>query len=215
MTRSLLALFTVGSRTAFSPPSAGAVVALALVTLAPAVAAADAWEIDPAHSVAAFTVRHMMVSNVRGEFGKLAGTVAYDPKAPARSAIEATIDATTVNTREEKRDTHLKSPDFFDVAQFPSITFKSTRVDAAGKGKLKITGDLTIHGVTKSVVLSVEGPTPPAKDPWGNERVGASAVTKISRKDFGLVWNKALESGGVLVSDEVQITLDVELVKKK
>jgi polyisoprenoid-binding protein YceI len=180
----------------------------------PAVRAATTWEIDPAHSAAQFSVRHLMVSNVRGEFGKVTGTVEYDPKEPARATITATIDATTINTREPKRDEHLRSPDFFDVAKYPTITFKSKRLEMASPGKLRIIGDLTIRGVTKEVVLDVEGPTPEIKDPWGNTKIGATATTKINRKDFGLKWNKALETGGVVVGDDVTITIDVELTKK-
>jgi polyisoprenoid-binding protein YceI len=178
---------------------------------APSLARASAFDIDTAHSAASFSVRHLMVSNVRGDFGKVTGTVDWDGKA---GSVEATIDVSSINTRDEKRDGHLKSPDFFDVAKFPTITFKSTKIAADGKGKLKITGDLTIHGVTKSVVLNVEGPTAESKDPWGNTKIGAAATTKINRKDFGLGWNKALETGGVVVGDEVSITIDLELNKK-
>ncbi len=172
------------------------------------------WDIDPGHSGAHFSVRHMMVSNVRGDFGKVTGTVVYDAKDPKKSTVEATIDVNSINTREEKRDAHLKSPDFFDVAKFPAITFKSKKVEPAGKGKLAVTGDLTIHGVTKEVKLDVTGPAAEAKDPWGNTKSGAEATTKINRKDFGLAWNKALETGGIAVGEEVSITLDIELTKK-
>ena len=177
-------------------------------------AQASSWEIDGSHSSAQFAVRHLMVSNVRGEFGKVTGTVNFDEKDPSKSTVQATIDATTINTRDEKRDGHLKSPDFFDVAKFPTLSFKSKKVAAAGAGKFKVTGDLTIHGVTKEVVLDVEGPAPEKKDPWGNVKSGATATTKINRKDFGLTWNKSLDGGGVVVGDEVSITLDVELLKK-
>jgi polyisoprenoid-binding protein YceI len=170
--------------------------------------------IDPAHSTADFKVRHLMISNVRGEFSGLAGTVVFDPKNPANSKVNATIDATTVATREPQRDTHLKSADFLDVEKFPTITFTSTKVASAGLGEWKVTGNLTIHGVTKEVVLTVEGPGPEVKDPWGNIKTGATATTKINRKDFGLVWNAALETGGVVVGDEVSIHLELELTKQ-
>ena len=190
-------------------------VATAFFALAlPSLAGATTWEINPGHSAAQFSVRHLMVSNVRGEFGKVTGTVDIDDKDITKSTVDATIDASTVNTRDEKRDGHLKSPDFFDVAKFPTITFKSKKVAKAGAGKLKVTGDLTIHGVTKEVVLNVEGPSKEAKDPWGNIKSGAEATTKVNRKDFGLTWNKALETGGVVVGDEVSLTIDVELLKK-
>jgi polyisoprenoid-binding protein YceI len=155
-----------------------------------------------------------MVSNVRGEFSGVTGTVVFDPQNPANSTIEATIDATTVSTRDEQRDQHLKSADFFDVSKFPAIAFRSKKV-VAGQGELKVTGDLTIHGVTKEVVLDVEGPTPEVKDPWGNVKIGASASTKLNRRDFGLVFNMALETGGVMVGDEVAIQLELELARQK
>jgi len=153
----------------------------------------------------------MMISSVKGEFTKITGRAVYDPEKPESLSAEATIDVNTINTREPDRDNHLKSADFFDVAKFPTITFKSKRATKGPDG-LKLTGDLTIHGVTREVTLDVEGPTPPLKDPWGFTRVGASATTRINRKDFGLTWNQALEAGGVLVGDEVKITVDVELV---
>ena len=191
----------------------GAALAAIFLLSGSAVALADTWNIDAAHSGAHFSVRHMMISNVRGEFGKVSGSMTYDAADPKKASVEATIDVSTINTRETKRDEHLKSPDFFDVAKFPTITFKSRKVEAAGKGKLKVTGDLTMHGVTKEVKLEVEGPTAAIKDPWGMERVAVSATTKINRKDFGLTWNKALEAGGLMVGEEVSITLDVEFTK--
>lgn len=169
------------------------------------------WNLDPAHSNAQFSVRHLMISNVKGEFTKVSGTVSLDPARPETLAAEATIDVSTINTREPDRDAHLKSADFFDVAKYPTIAFKSKSA-AKSSGGLKLTGDLTIHGVTRGVTLDVEGPTPPLKDPWGFTRVGASATTRINRKDFGLTWNQALETGGFVVGDEIKITLDVELV---
>jgi polyisoprenoid-binding protein YceI len=169
------------------------------------------WEIDPAHSNAQFSVRHLMISNVRGEFTGISGRILFDPQKPETLSAEAAIDVSTINTREHDRDNHLKSPDFFHVEEYPTITFKSKRAERSSGG-LKVTGDLTIHGETREVTLEVEGPTPPTKDPWGFTRVGASATTKINRKDFGLTWNQALETGGVLVGDEIKITVDVELV---
>jgi len=180
----------------------------------PHVAAASEWEIDPSHSSAQFSVRHMMVSNVRGEFGKMSGTLVLDEANVTKSKVEAVIDVGSINTREPKRDEHLKSADFFDLANHPSMEFKSKKVRKAGKGALEVTGDLTIRGVTREVVLAVVGPTADAKDPWGNIKRGATATTKINRKDFGLTWNAALETGGVLVGEEVAITIDLELTKK-
>ena len=170
-----------------------------------------AWKIDPAHSNAQFSVRHLMISNVKGEFTRVSGQALLDPSNPESLSVDATIDVSTINTREPDRDTHLKSPDFFDVAKYPTLTFKSKGA-IAGPDGLKVTGDLTIHGTTREVTIEVDGPTPPLKDPWGNTRLGASASAKINRKDFGLVWNQALETGGVLVGDEVRINLDGELV---
>jgi len=184
---------------------------LAFAFAAPALRA-EKYTIDGAHSKAQFSVRHMMVSNVRGEFTKIQGTVEYDDRNPAAIRIEAVIDAASINTGEPKRDEHLKSPDFFDVAKFPTITFRSKSARKTADG-LAVTGDLTIHGVTREVVLNVEGPTPEVKDPWGNIRRGATATTKINRKDFGLTWNAVLETGGVVVGEEVSITIDVEAVR--
>lgn len=172
-----------------------------------------AYNIDPAHSTADFKVRHLMIANVRGEFSKVSGTVQFDPANPSNSRVEAHIDVNSLQTREEQRDAHLKSPDFFDVARFPEITFVSKKVVRKGDEEYQVTGDLTIHGVTKEVTLDVEGPGPEVKDPWGNLKTGASAKTRINRKDFGLLWNVALETGGVLVGDEVQIQIDLELVR--
>ncbi len=192
---------------------------LAAVGAAPAAhadapAAATGWEIDASHSSATFSVKHMMVSNVRGEFGKLTGSVAFDAKDWSKTQVDVTIDAASIGTRDEKRDAHLKSADFFDVEKFPTITFKSTKAEKTGKGKFKVTGDLTMHGVTKQVSLVGEGPTAETKDPWGFLRIGAHASTKVDRKDFGLSWNKALDAGGVVVGEEVTIALDVELKRK-
>ncbi len=170
------------------------------------------WNIDPAHTVAEFKVRHMAISNVKGQFAKVSGSLTLDESDLTKAHIEATIDANSIETRDSGRDTHLKSADFFDVETFPSLTFKSTNIRLIRAGELAVAGDLTIRGVTRNVLFDVEGPTPPTKDPWGNLRVAVSATAKISRKDFGLVWNAALESGGILVGDEVTITLDVEFV---
>lgn len=170
------------------------------------------YEIDPSHSSVHFSVRHMMLSNVRGEFTKVSGTATYDPQNPANSSVNATVDATSLNTRDAQRDGHVKSADFLDVEHFPSITFTSKHIEIQ-PGGAKITGDLTIHGVTREITLDVEGPTTEIKDPWGKQRVGASATAKLSRKDFGLTWNAALETGGVMVGDEVKITIDVEAVR--
>ncbi len=171
------------------------------------------WNLDPVHSVAEFKVKHMMISNVKGQFAALKGVLALDETALTNSHVEASIDAASINTRDPQRDAHLKSADFFDVEKFPTLSFTSTRISRVGDGELAVAGNLTIHGVTRNVVFTVEGPTAPARDPWGNIRRGLSATTKINRKDFGLTWNAALEAGGILVGDEVTITLDVQFVK--
>ena len=171
--------------------------------------------IDPIHSTAGFKVRHLMVSNVRGEFSGVAGTVVFDAQEPANSKVEAAIDATTIQTRDSQRDQHLKSADFFDVEKFPKITFISKKVAPIGDGEWSVVGDLTLHGVTREVALDVEGPTPEVKDPWSNIKIGASATTKLDRRDFGLVFNVALDAGGVMVGDEVAIELELELARQK
>jgi len=171
------------------------------------------WQLDADHSAAEFGVKHMMVSTVKGQFSKVAGTVSLDEKDPTQSKVEATIDATTVDTRNPKRDAHLKSKDFFDVAKFPRITFKSTSVKQVSKDHFQVAGNLTIHGVTRPVTLDTEV-TEPAKDPWGNTRRGLHATTKIQREDYGLKWNQALEAGGVLVGSDVSITIDGEMIQK-
>ena len=170
------------------------------------------WAIDPAHTHVAFAVKHLMISTVRGRFTGVSGTVHTDESDPAKSDVEIEIDATTIDTREPQRDGHLKSPDFLDVEKFPTLTFKSTRLTGAAD-QFKLTGDLTIHGVTKPVTLDVtsEGR---AKDPWGGERAGFTATTVIKRGEFGLNWNQVLEAGGFLVGDEIKITIDAELLKK-
>jgi polyisoprenoid-binding protein YceI len=171
------------------------------------------WNIDPVHTTVEFKVRHMMITNVKGQFTGVTGVLTLDEQDITKSHVEASIDAASINTREADRDTHLKSADFLDIEKFPNLTFASTRVTRAKEGELQVEGDLTIHGVTRRVEFSVEGPTPPGKDPWGNTRIGWTATTKINRKDFGLTWNAALETGGILVGDDVTITFDVEAIK--
>jgi polyisoprenoid-binding protein YceI len=172
------------------------------------------YQIDTAHSAAQFKVRHMMIANVKGEFDKVSGTVVYDPANPSASSVEASIDASTISTRETDRDNHLKSPDFLDVAKHPAITFKSKKVTATGNNRFSVLGDLTIRGVTKEVTLDVDELTEEAKDPWGNMRRGATARTKINRKDFGMTFNVALEAGGFLVGEDVDINIDVEMIRQ-
>ncbi|MBM7114015.1 YceI family protein [Archangium primigenium] len=187
---------------------------VAAAVLVPSFAFAATYTLDPSHSTAEFSVRHMMVSNVKGAIKLTSGSLNLDEKDVTKSTVEATLDTSTINTNEPKRDEHLKSADFFDAAKYPTITFKSTKVAKAGKDKLKVTGDFTLHGVTKPVVLDVTGPTAEAKDPWGNTVRGVEATTTINRKDFGLSWNKALETGGVAVSEDVKITLNLEMKKE-
>lgn len=184
-----------------------------LVIAFPLIVSAATWNIDPEHTNVGFKVKHLMVSNVKGVFEKFTGTVDVNEKDISKSKVDVSIDAKSINTNVVKRDEHLRSADFLDVAKHPVMTFTSKKIAKAGKGKLKVTGDLTLHGVTKEVVLDVEGPASESKDPWGNIRTGASASTKINRKDFGLTWNKALETGGVVVGDEVQINIEVEMIK--
>ena len=184
-----------------------------MTTLAATQTSTTTWNIDPAHSIAEFKVRHMMISNVKGQFSKVSGALTLDESDLANSGVEATIEAASIETRDAQRDAHLKSADFLHVEKFPTLHFKSTAIAIVRDGELSVEGHLTIRGVTHKVVFAVEGPTPPTKDPWGNTRVAVSATTKINRKDFGLTWNAALETGGILVGDEVTITLDVEFVK--
>jgi polyisoprenoid-binding protein YceI len=182
-------------------------------TLSTPAAAVSTWKIDPVHSHAEFKVKHMMISNVKGHFKDWAGTLLFDETDVTRSKIDASVEVASVDTRDPQRDGHLKSADFFDAEKFPRLSFQSSRITDRGNGELSVSGDLTIHGVKRAVTFQVEGPTAPAKDPWGNTRIGLSATTKINRKDFGLTWNATLESGGILVGDEVTITLEVQLVK--
>jgi len=179
----------------------------------PEVTAVSTWNIDPAHSHAEFKVRHMMISNVKGEFKGVKGTLKLNDADLTQSRVEVSIDAASIDTGEAQRDGHLKTADFLDVEKFPTLTFKSTRVVKGKNGEVKVSGDLTIHGVTRNVELEVEGPSASMKDPWGNTRIGLSATTLINRKDFGLSWNAALETGGILVGEEVNITLDVQFIK--
>jgi len=175
--------------------------------------ATTTWKIDPAHSAAEFKVKHMMISNVKGTFQGLEGVLGENSVDPASSTIQATIDIGTLSTGDPQRDAHLKSVDFFDLEKFPTMTFKSTSVKPKGEGEYSVTGNLTLHGVTRSVTFAVEGPSAPNQDPWGNTRIGLSATSKINRKDFGLTWNAALETGGILVGEDVAITLDIQFIK--
>lgn len=182
--------------------------------LASVIAFGAEYTIDAAHSAAQFSIRHMMVSTVRGDFSKVTGKIVYDPSNLAASSVEASIDVSTVNTREPKRDAHLKSADFFDVEKFPMMTFKSTKWYKEG-ANLKIAGDLTIHGVTKNVVLDVEGPSPEVKAQGNSIRTGATASVTINRRDFGLNYNRLIEAGGLVVGDEAKLTIDIEAIKKQ
>jgi polyisoprenoid-binding protein YceI len=175
--------------------------------------ATTTWNVDPAHSAAEFKIKHMMISNVKGRFSGLAGTLTLHEPEHTLTRIEASIDVTTIHTGDAQRDGHLKSGEFFDVEKFPTATFKSTRVELKGDGEFAVTGDLTLHGVTKSVVFAVSDLSGPGKDPWGNTKIGLTATTKVNRKDFGLTWNAALETGGFLVGDEATISLDVQFIK--
>lgn len=182
----------------------------AVTTAAPAT---TTWKIDPVHSNAHFKVKHMMISNVKGEFTAITGSLNYDSQDVSKSYVEASIDSSTIKTGDPQRDAHLKSADFFDAEKYPTLTFKSTKVTKKGEDELAVAGDLTIHGVTRNVVFEVEGPSAPMKDPWGNTRVGLSATTKINRKDFGLTWNAALETGGILVGEDITINLEVQFIQ--
>ena len=178
-------------------------------------AATTTWQIDPLHTAAGFAVKHLMISTVRGQFKGVSGTVNWDDQDINKSSVEVTIDATTVDTSEPKRDADLKSPNFFDVAKYPTITFKSTKIEKVSAGKLKVTGNLTIHGVSKEVVLDVEGPTGAVKDPWGKTRVALNATTTINRQDYGVKWNNKMADGGLVVSNDVNITIDLEMTKQE
>lgn len=185
----------------------------ALLLAIPAMGAASVWKIDADHSNVGFKVRHMMVTNVQGHFAKYDGTVDIDDKDITKSKIQVVIDTASIDTNVVKRDEHLRSADFFDVTRYPTMTFVSKKIVKDGKERLRAHGDLTLHGVTREVVLDIEGPTAAYKDPWGNIKRGATASTKINRKDFGLLWNAAIEGGGVIVGDDVNIILEIQLVK--
>lgn len=172
-----------------------------------------AWELDASHSSVTFSVRHMMISTVRGQFNVISGKLNIDKDRPENSWVEAEADVASIDTRNDGRDQHLRSPDFFDAPTYPTITFKSTKVESAGGDEYTVAGDLTMHGVTKPVVFKAEY-LGEGKDPWGNQKAGLAAQTKINRKDFGLNWNQSLESGGVLVSEDVKIDLDLQVVNK-
>src|SRR5260221_1668471 len=187
---------------------------LAAALALPAAAATTTWQIDPAHTAASFAVKHLMISTVRGEFKGVTGAVNWDDQDIPKSTVDVTIDEKTVDTSEPNRDKDLKSDKFFDVEKYPTITFKSKRVEQVSVGKLKVTGELTIHGVTKEVVLDVEGPSASVKDPWGNTRTAISSTTKVNRQDYGVKWNANIDGGGVVVGDDVNITIDLEMIKK-
>lgn len=172
------------------------------------------WKIDPTHSQIEFSIRHMMISKVRGRFESFGGTFNLATRNPAAASVEGTVDVNSINTKDAQRDGHLRSGDFFDVEKYPTMSFRSTRIEPVGDGEYKVYGDLTIKDMTREVVFDVldEGQ---AQDPWGNQRWGVSATTKINRKDFGLNWNVALETGGWLVGDEVTISAEAELVQEQ
>jgi polyisoprenoid-binding protein YceI len=178
-------------------------------------AQATTWNLDPAHTSIEFSVRHMMATTVKGQFEKVQGVVELDDKDVSKSTVEVTVDLASLNTHEPKRDAHLRSADFFDVEKFPTATFKSTKVQKAGKNKLKVMGDLNLHGITKPVVLEVEGPSASYQTPFGTTVRGVHATAKLDRKDFKITWNKALDNGGVLVGNEVSLDLNAELSEKK
>lgn len=196
-----------------SAVAAIALAAAAVLAFSAPQSGVDVWHIDPNHSAAYFSVRHLMISTVRGQFSGLTGIVHYDPKRVADATVEASIDCRTLNTGVAKRDEQMKGPDFFDTKKYPMMKFKSKRVERIGPDKLKIDGDLTINATTRPVSLDVEGPSPSIKDAQGREKIGLSASTKINRKDYGIVWNEVLESGGFAVADDVSITLDIELIR--
>ncbi|MGC1485206.1 MAG: YceI family protein [Candidatus Acidiferrum sp.] len=189
-------------------------VGLAAALSLPAAAASSDWQIDPMHSSAQFAVKHLAISTVRGAFTSVKGVVQLDDKDITKSTVDVTIDVNSVDTRVAARDKDLRSDHFFDAEHFPAITFKSTKVEQVAPGKLKVTGNLTIRGVTKEVVLDVDGPNGPVKDPWGNQRMAINATTKINRQDFGVKWNATMDNGGLVVGDEVAITIDAEIFQK-
>jgi len=188
---------------------------LALFLGVSAAAQTSSWTIDPKHSTAQFTVRHLAISNVSGNFTNVTGTIDLNEKDITQSQVSAVIDVSSVDTRVSDRDKDLRSPNFFDVEKYPTIEFKSKRIVNSGGGKLQVIGDLTMHGTTREVTLDVDGPTPELNDPWGNVRRGFSASTTLNRKDFGLTYNHALKTGEAVVGDNVKIQIDLELIKKK
>lgn len=189
---------------------------LLLLTATASFAQSGTWTIDGAHSSARFSVRHMMISDASGRFGTVSGTIVGDPKQPQNAVVDVTIDAATINTDQASRDKHLRSPDFFDVEKYPTITFKSKKVLAAANknGKLKVVGDLTMHGVTKEVVLNVDSISPQVKDARGGMHMGIKVSTKLNRQDFGVSWSKTMDEGGLMVANEVDVMIDLEVVKK-
>jgi polyisoprenoid-binding protein YceI len=190
-------------------------ITIAILVLAiPLFAHSSTWQIDPDHSNFQFKIRHLTVSNVKGDFTKAMGTVTMDDQDITNLTVDLTIDAATLNTKHTQRDDHLRGPEFFDVVKYPTITFRSKKVIKVSPDGLKMVGDLTIHGVAREITVDVEGPTPEVKDPWGNFRRGATVTTKINRKDFGMMWNKVLDTGGAVVGDEVNIYVEVEMIKK-
>jgi polyisoprenoid-binding protein YceI len=191
------------------------IVLLACLTLViPAIAGAATYQLDPVHSSIQFKIRHLTVSNVTGTFTKFKGSASMDGEDPATLKVEVTIEAASVDTGNEKRDAHLRTADFLDTARYPTISFVSKKIAKGDPGKLKITGDLTLHGVTREITVDLEGPTPEVKDPWGGFRRGATGTTRIDRRDFGITWNTPLDSGGLLVGNEVAIYVEVEWVRK-
>jgi polyisoprenoid-binding protein YceI len=190
-----------------------ATIAATLAVSSPA--AITTWQIDPAHTAAGFSVKHMMIATVRGQFKGVTGTVNWDDQDISNSVVDVTIDANTVDTGESKRDADLKSANFFDVTHYPTITFKSTKIERISAAKMKVAGNLTIHGITKPVVLDVEGPSGAVKDPWGNTRVALNATTTVNRMDYGVKWNAKMDGGGIVVGDDVNINIDLEMIKKQ
>jgi polyisoprenoid-binding protein YceI len=190
------------------------VAAMLAILTASGVAATSPWRIDPQHTAAQFSVRHLAISTVRGQFSNVKGTVQWDDEDITKSTVDISIDVSSVDTREPKRDAHLKSADFFDAAKYPEMTFKSKKIEKAADGKLKVIGDLTIRGTTKEVILDVDGPTTPIKDMQGMQRAALTATTKINRQDYGVKWNATMDNGGVVVGDEISIVIDLEMIKQ-
>ena len=189
-------------------------IVVAMILAIPFAAVASTWNIDPDHSNLGFKIKHLMVPNVKGNFEKYSGVVEIDDKDITKSKIEITIDTSSINTNVKKRDDHLRSADFFDVTKYPTITFVSKKVTRLDENRLKVVGDLTIRGVTREITVDVDGPSPEVKDPGGNIRRGATGTLKINRKDFGMMWHKTLDNGGLVVGDDVKISVEVELVRK-